>query len=161
MSCSDLLCGFANLHKMRCWTTAEFWFWWILFSIPSRLALEPSHTPIHRLQKAVPRDHRDVKQTAHLHLLPMLRMNEPVPTLPHRVWPWIKYSGKFTHTLTLQTLQGIVGVAIHYGLNGPVSNPGEIEIFSNPSGPALWPTQPPIKRVRGLFPAGKAAGAWS
>ena len=135
MSCRDLLYGFANLHKMRSWTTVVFWFWftarvkWFLFSRPSRLALEPTHTLVHRLQKAFPRDRRDLKQTTHLHLVPMLRKNGALPTLPQRAWPWIKYSGKFTHTLTLQALQGRVDIATRYGLDGPGSNPGGIEIF--------------------------------
>jgi len=39
-----------------------------------------------------------------------------------------------------------VGIATDYGLDGPESNPGRDEIF-RPSGPALGPTQPPVKWV--------------
>ena len=42
-----------------------------------------------------------------------------------------------------------VGIATDYGLGGPGSSPGEDEIFRQ-SGPALGPTQPPVKLVPGL-----------
>ena len=49
-----------------------------------------------------------------------------------------------------------VGIATYYGVEGPGSNPGVDEIF-RPSRPALWPTQPPVKRVSGywVFAGGK------
>ena len=47
-----------------------------------------------------------------------------------------------------------VGIATDYGLDGLGSNPGGDEIF-RPSRPALWPTQPPVKWVPGVFPEGK------
>ena len=42
-----------------------------------------------------------------------------------------------------------VGIATAYGLDGPGSTPGGVEIFRS-SRPALEPTQPPVKWVPGL-----------
>jgi hypothetical protein len=50
--------------------------------------------------------------------------------------------------------------ATRYGLDGPGSNPGGGWDFLHPSIPAMGPTHPPIQLVPGLFPEGKAAGAW-
>ena len=47
-----------------------------------------------------------------------------------------------------------VGTATDYGLDGPGSNPGGDEIFRL-SGPALGPTQPPVKMGTGSFPGVK------
>ena len=64
----------------------------------------------------------------------------------------------FTHglkfSLSISKISGpgsSVGIATDYGLDGPGSNPGWDEIFRR-SGPALGPTQPPVKWV----PRGKA-----
>ena len=40
------------------------------------------------------------------------------------------------------------------------SNPGGSEIFLRQSGQAVGIIQPPVQWVPGLFPGGKAAGAW-
>jgi len=43
-----------------------------------------------------------------------------------------------------------VGIATDYGLDGPGWHPNGNEIFC-PTRPALWPIQPPVKWVPGLF----------
>jgi hypothetical protein len=55
----------------------------------------------------------------------------------------------------------VVGIATRYGLDGPGMESRLGRYFPHPSRPALGPTQPPIQWVLGLFPWGKAAGAWS
>jgi hypothetical protein len=55
----------------------------------------------------------------------------------------------------------VVGIATRYGLDGPGIESRWGRDFPHPSRPTLGPTQPPIQWVPGLFPGGKAAGAWS
>ena len=41
-----------------------------------------------------------------------------------------------------------VGIITRYGLDGPGIESRWVGEFPHPSRPALWPTQPPIQRVR-------------
>ena len=53
-----------------------------------------------------------------------------------------------------------VGIATRYGLDGPGIESRLGLDFPHQSRPALGPTETPIQWVLGLFPGGKAAGAW-
>ena len=53
-----------------------------------------------------------------------------------------------------------VGIATRYGLDGLGIESRLGRDFPHPSRPVLGPTQPPVQWVPGIFPGGKAAGAW-
>ena len=53
-----------------------------------------------------------------------------------------------------------VGTSTRYGLDGPEIESRWWRDFPHPSRTALGPTQPPIQCIPGLFPRGKATGAW-
>ena len=53
----------------------------------------------------------------------------------------------------------VVGIATRYELDGPGIESWWWRDIPHSSRPVLWPTQPPIQWVLGLFPGGKV-GAW-
>jgi hypothetical protein len=54
----------------------------------------------------------------------------------------------------------VVGIATHYGMDGPGIETWWWRNVPNLSRRALGSTQPPIQWVSGHFLGGKAAGAW-
>ena len=85
----------------------------------------------------------------------------------HRTWsppPVIIYQCS-VFTFHLSTIDAVgrdrsVGIATPYGLDGPGIESRWGRDFLHPSRPILGPTQPPIQWALGLFPGGKAVGAW-
>ena len=57
-------------------------------------------------------------------------------------------------------LDSLVGIAAGHWLDGRSSNASGLGDFPHPSTTTRGPSQPPVNRVPGLFPRGKAAGAW-
>jgi hypothetical protein len=83
------------------------------------------------------------------------------PHATEAAWPTVNNTKHFGNPLT--TIVGrdsVVGIATRYGLDGQGIESRCGWDFPHPSIQALWPTQPPIQWVPGLFPGGKAARAW-
>ena len=72
----------------------------------------------------------------------------------------IYYPFLFRRAQTFVDRNSSAGIAIRYGSDGSGIKSRWGQDFLHPSATALEPTQPTVQWIPGLYPRGKAAGAW-
>jgi hypothetical protein len=120
-----------------------------------------THTHTHTYIKCVDRSCSEVASTVHpvtalcaAHTAVSVQ-HKQAPPPPHVPARWVR-----TNFPLYVGPGSSVGIAIRYGLDGPGIESRRGRDVPNSYRPVLWPTPPPLQEIPGLFPGGKAAGAW-